>query len=415
MKDGPVAPFPVDDRTGRTGHRDLWLFWWAGTVDSFGSHVTAVALPVLLLGLDGSPAVVGIVLGAGTAVGLLTGPVAAVLADRGARKRVLVATAWLAAASAAATAVAVAWVPEPAGWVIAAFLVEEVATSCFAGAATGTVAMLCPPAGYRQAISRLQAGEQATLVVGPALGGLLLSVARWLPFAVDALTYVVAAVCVRAMRSDLVPPRDPDAPTARGVLVEIGAGLALVWRQPFLRLVLVWSAAVNGLLVALYLGAVVGLQDDGPLAVGLVLGIAGASGLVGALLAPRLAGRFGVTTVLVTVSWLLVAPAAGLAVATEPWQVGAALGAVCLMTPTAAVTVQARAAHLIPPHLQARAGSALGAVGLAGAALAPVITGPVTAWFGVTAMTSGCAVLLVGLAGYTSVAVRRARSATDAA
>ncbi|MYY86960.1 MFS transporter, partial [Streptomyces sp. SID335] len=87
----------------------------------------------------------------------------------------------------------------------------------------------------------------------PALGGAAYQLSRALPFLADALSYAVAACCVRGMRAEL---KAAEQPHGGGLLREAAAGLRLVRRQPLLRLVLVWIALVNGVAVALYYAAV---------------------------------------------------------------------------------------------------------------------------------------------------------------
>ncbi|WP_461029389.1 MFS transporter, partial [Streptomyces sparsus] len=198
--------------------RDFRLYWWAGSTDALGTQASGLALPLLLLATGTSPAVVGLLAGASMACGLLLAPFAAVLADRGARRTVMLASALVSAAAMASIAAVAAW-SVPALWhLFAAVAVERVATSCYEAAARGTLAVIVPPSGYTAAVSRLQAGEQAALVVGPLLGGALFQLARWLPFVADAASYLVTAVCVRAMRSDLrsaPDARQPDAAPGR--------------------------------------------------------------------------------------------------------------------------------------------------------------------------------------------------------
>ncbi|UKY54599.1 MFS transporter [Streptomyces inhibens] len=312
----PAAPLP------HVPH-DIRLFWWAGTCDALGSQTSGLVLPLLLLTLGRSATEVDALAGLSAAATLLLGPLAAVPADRGARKQMMVGSALVSAAAMAGVTVAVAAGPVPLAVLIAAVLVERCATSCYEAAALGTVALVCPPVEHRRVLSRLQAGERGALVLGPALGGLLFHAERWLPFLADALSYAVAAGCICAMRSPLAPHREqrPSAGTVhrgrQALAAEAGAGLALIRREPFLRLALLWISAVNALLVALYYTTVFALQNHGRGAapLGLVLALAGAAGLAGALAAPRIAGRRSAGRVLVTVSWLMVPPAAALAVA----------------------------------------------------------------------------------------------------
>lgn len=382
------------------------LFWWAGTCDALGSQTSGLVLPLLLLSLGRTPAEVGAVAGLGAAATLLLGPVAAVPADRGARKQVMVAAALVSAAAMTGVALAVRSGAVPMAVLIGAVLVERAATSCYEAASLGTVALVCPASEHRRVLARLQAGERGALVLGPALGGLLFQAGRWLPFLADALSYAVAALCIRALRTELSPPRDQRPPaggyhrTWRALSAEAGAGVALIRRDPFLRLALVWISAVNALLVALYYTTVFALQDHGRGAagLGLVLALAGAAGLAGALLAPRLAGRRAPARVLVAVSWLLVPPAAALAVAREAWQFGLLFGLLCLLTPLATVALQARIIQVTPPGLQARTGTVLATVSGAAAALAPALAGLAADRAGPGATLVGCAALLAGLA-----------------
>ncbi|REK84422.1 MFS transporter [Streptomyces inhibens] len=409
----PAAPLPHV-------RRDIRLFWWAGTCDALGSQTSGLVLPLLLLTLGRSPAEVGALAGISAAATLLLGPFAAVPADRGARKHMMVGSALVSAAAMAGVTVAVSAGPVPLAVLIAAVLVERCATSCYEAAALGTVALVCPPVEHRRVLSRLQAGERGALVLGPALGGLLFHAERWLPFLADALSYAVAAGCICAMRSPLAPHREQRPPAGtvhrgrRALAAEAGAGLALIRREPFLRLALLWISAVNALLVALYYTTVFALQNHGrgAASLGLVLALAGAAGLAGALAAPRIAGRRSAGRVLVTVSWLMVPPAAALAVARDAWHFGLLFGLLCLLTPTATVALQARIIQVIPPGLQARTGTVLATVSGAAAAVAPALAGLSADRAGAAATLMGCAVLLAVLALHTScVALARTRSA----
>ncbi|MGW7576481.1 MFS transporter [Streptomyces sp. NPDC054765] len=392
--------------------RDVRLFWWAGTCDALGSQTSGVVLPLLLLSLGRSPAEVGALAGLFAAGTLVLGPLAAVPADRGARKQVMVGAALVSAAAMAGVTVAVAAGTVPLAALLVAVLVERCASACYEAASLGTVALVCPPEEHRRVLSRLEAGERGALVVGPALGGLLFSVGAWLPFLADALSYAVAAGGIRALRSDLSPRREQRAPagtphrTWRALAAEAGAGVALIRREPFLRLVLIWISGVNALLVALYYTTVFALQDHGRGAapVGLVLALAGAAGLAGALAAPRLVRRHCAARVLVPVSWLMVPPAAALAMARDAWQFGLLFGLLCFLTPPATVALQARIIQITPAALQARTGTVLATASGAAAALAPALAGLSADRAGAAVTLTGCAVLLAVLALYATCA-----------
>ncbi|MEU5211729.1 MFS transporter [Streptomyces sp. NPDC020742] len=410
MTPAVAEPAPAAHRPH--ARRDIRLFWCAGTCDALGSQASGLVLPLLLIGLGRSPAEVGTIAGLSAAVTLVLGPLAAVPADRGARQRVMVGAALVGAAAMGCVAGAV-WAGRVSmALLLTAVLVERCATACYEAASLGTVALVCPPTEHRRVLSRLQAGERGALLLGPALGGLLFQAGRWLPFLADAVSYAVAAGCVRAMRTDLSAPgeRRPEAaarrrPGWRALVAEAGAGLALVRRTPFLRLALVWVSVVNALLVALYYATVFALQGAGRAAeLGLLLALSGAAGLAGSLLAPRLAGRHSARAVLVAVSWLMVPPAAALVMARQIWQYGLLFGLLCALTPLATVALQARILQLTPPALQARTGTVLATAAGTLAALAPVLAGLSAGRAGSRATFLGCAALLAGLALYATTA-----------
>ncbi|MFH9863295.1 MFS transporter [Streptomyces sp. NPDC017202] len=444
---------PAEDTEPAT--RDVRLFWCANAADSLGSQASGVVLPLLLLGLGYSPAVVGLVAGVSTATGLVLGPLVAVPADRGARKRVMFWSAVVSALAMGSVAVALAVAEGRPSLVhlLAAVLVERTATTCYEAAARGTVSLISTPGNLPRVVAGLEAGDRGALVAGPALGGMLYQVSRALPFVLDAVSYAVTAVCVRAMRSHLradrtdgadaagttcradaadlaggpsepagsaapdgsVPrPVPPPAPrSARGtrsaLAAELSAGVRLVRTTPLLRLVLVWTTTVNGVLAALYYDAVFTLQESGHggTPMGLVLALSGAAGLAGSLGAPRLVRRLSPVRAVVTVSWLMVPLAAALATAGGPWAYGALFGGFCLIMPPATVILQARAIQGTPPGLQARAGSVLATAAGGAAAVTPALAGFLTVHAGAAVPALASAAVLVLLALHTTLGAGR--------
>ncbi|WUH90915.1 MFS transporter [Streptomyces sp. NBC_00433] len=390
--------------------RDVVLLWVACATDAIGSNASGIVLPLVLLGLGYSPAVVGVVASACTATGLLVAPLVAWPADRGARKAVMFWSAVVAALAMGVLAMALAGGHPPLTLLLGAVLVECVAAACYKAAAPGTVALLAAPAEVPHVVAGVEAGEQGALILGPALGGALYQVSRVLPFVVDAVSYAVTAVCVRSMASDL---RAADAPAPapsggrRGKAKEDGlrAGLRMVRSSPLLRLVLLWATTVNGVLAALTYQTVFALSRHGHGAapMGLVLGVSGTAGLVGALAAPSLVARLGARRVLVAVTWLLLPPVAGLATAGSAWAFGALFASICLLLPLTSVVLQACAVRAVPPGAQARVAAALTVCAGLAAALAPALTGTLAGRVGTAAPPLACAALLAALALRTTL------------
>ncbi|MEU6511637.1 MFS transporter [Streptomyces sp. NPDC046942] len=382
--------------------RDFRLLWSANAADGVGSQASGTVLPLLLLGMGSSPQTVGLLAGVSTAVGLLLGPLVALPADRGARKRVMTGSAAVAALAIGCAALALAAGRPPLGLILAAVLVERLATACFEAAARGTVVLICPGPEQPRAIARLTAADQGALIAGPMLGGVLYQAARALPFLADALSYVISALCVSALRADLTAPVTRQR--GEGPLREGAAGLRLVQSSPVLRLVLVWGTLVNAVVVALYYGAVFTLRRDGHAGavLGAILALSGTAGLAGALAAPRVARRYGAPRVVTAVTWLLVPLAAALASVTGAWAYGLLFGLVCLLLPLASVVLQTRALQVTEPALQARTGAVLATATTGAAALAPVLAGTLADRVSDAAPAVVCGVLLALLAAHSS-------------
>ncbi|MCI3935332.1 MFS transporter [Streptomyces sp. AN091965] len=394
---------PQDPRAsaGSLSARDFRLFWWANAADALGTQASGVVLPLLLLALGHSAQTAGLVAGLSLAAGILLGPLAAVPADRGARKTIMFWSAAVSALAMGSVALTLALGHLTLAHLLGAVLVERFATACHEAASRGTVALVCPPDEQPRAVARLAAADQGALILGPALGGAAYQLARALPFLADAVSYAVAASCVRAMRTDLKAPAEPSGDS---LFREAAAGLRLVRRQPLLRLVLVWIALVNGVAVALYYAAVFALERSGTgaLPLGVVLAVSGGAGLAGSLAAPKVAVRVGAARLVTAVTWLLVPLTAALATATGPWAYGALLGAVCLVIPLAAVVLQARVLLVAEPAVQARVGAVLGTASGGAAALAPVLAGLFADRVDTAAPALGCAALLALLAVHTT-------------
>ncbi|MEU2058238.1 MFS transporter [Streptomyces bungoensis] len=388
--------------------RDFRLFWTAGAIDGLGTHASVLVLPLVLLGAGYSPGLVGMLASIATVSGLAASPFAGVLADRWPRKPMMICSALVAAAAMGTVFAAVAWGRTAFAHLLAAALVEQVASTCYTAAAQGTIRRLVPPSDYPRAIGSLQARDQATQIVGPTLGGVLYQVARWVPFLADALSFLLTAALVRAVRAELTPERDGPAAS---FVSDLAQGVRFVWTDGFLRFVLLWAAGLNAVLGALYYQAVFSAQGRGASAssIGLILTISGIGGLVGALTAPWLVRRLPSALIVAAASWAMVPAAAGLAFTTRTWAYGLLLGAVSFIAQSVVIVLHARAVLVVPDTLQARVGTVLGTAGEGLAAFAPVAAGVLVSAYGGRTVGLTCAGALGLLALYATLRVNHLR------
>ena len=184
-------------------------------------------------------------------------------------------------------------------------LVAVVATASditFTAASTAHLKWLVPPPLRLAANSRLEATTWTASTVATPIGGVLVS---WLGATVtiglDAFSYLLSALGVRAIRAREPEPVAPDrqGPTTTGMT----AGWSYILGHRGLR-ALFWNAMLfgGGLMVAHSLLALFMLRDLhlAPWQYGLAMGLAGAGGITGALAAPGLTRWLGPRAVLLT-------------------------------------------------------------------------------------------------------------------
>lgn len=221
-----------------------------------------------------------------------------------------------------------------------------------------------------EANSKLAVTESAARVAGPSLAGVLVSVLT-APIAVlaDAASFIVSAIAVIAMRVD-----EPVAPKSdrRGIWREIGEGVHVVARDPFIRTVtligLIFNVTITiGESIAiLYVVRVLGL-DAG--LIGLALTAGGVASVIGATLVRRVTDRFGIGPAMVGAigliagGWGLLLAAAGppiiAAIYVATRNVLAAFGASIFNVTSSSVYQGA-----VPVRLQGRVGGAGQVLGL---------------------------------------------------
>ncbi|MFC9283136.1 MFS transporter [Streptomyces collinus] len=396
------AAAPAGPRAG--SRRDLAVLWCVNAVDGLGSQASGLVFPLLLLDLGHGPGTAGVFASAAALTGVLLGPVVAVPADLGHRRRLMTGAATLAAVAMAG--LAVACLRHPPLWVLLGLaFTERLCATAYEAAARGALYRVAAPEDLPRAVAGVQAGDQTALVVGPALGGVLFGLSRVLPFAVDAVSYAAAALGVRAVCTPLDTPAAPEAGLRGGRRRSSGslrAGFAAVLHSPVLRLVLLWSSVASGALTLLFYTAVFVLGPAaGGTATGGVLAASGAAGLAGSLAAAPVVRRLGARRSLTAATWLLIPPGAALSWAGGPWLWGLCFSALCLVLPVVTVVLGGAAVLAVPEDLQSRTGAVLGSATAVTAAVAPAAAAALVTWGGPRVPALFCAAALFLLALHT--------------
>ncbi|TDW39683.1 putative MFS family arabinose efflux permease [Curtobacterium sp. PhB42] len=270
-------------------------YWYAETVSSFGSAVSAVAVPVLVVTvLRASPLEVGLVNAAQFLPYALFGLIVGAYVDRVRRKPLLI---WASVGRGVCLGtIPVLWLTGVLNlWATAAALFVFGILSVVGFAATQSLLPRIVPRNLLLAANaRVDQSDAAAQTAGPALGGVLVSlVTAPMAIAIDAVSYFVDALLIARVPADEQVPARRVGSRLRG---EIADGLRWTYGHRTLAPLAVsthlWFLANAA---ALTVFATLALRTLAlPAAVyGAIIAVSGVAMLLGATAAPRLGVRFG--------------------------------------------------------------------------------------------------------------------------
>ena len=245
---GPPAAPPAREVVPLRHHRDFRRYWVARQVSIAGTLVTAVALPVLVYRLSGSPSLTALITVVEGVPYLLFGLFSGALSDRLDRRRVMVVADVVAGLTIASVPIAFALGSLTAVHALVAGFLTQTAFVFFDGAAFGGATR------HRRArpdrLGQLGLwGFGALLDLGvPMLAGVMLAVVHPATLlGIDALSFLLSAACVASIRTRLSPERSDVPPLRpRVLLAEVGVGLRFLWGHAGVR-----SQTIVGFLLSL--------------------------------------------------------------------------------------------------------------------------------------------------------------------
>lgn len=294
----PMNETPDRPRTGWgvLAQRDFRLLWVGESVSGLGNSVTAVALPLIAVEvLDADSTAVGLLAAAVWLPWLLVGLPVGAWVDR-IRKRPLMMACDLVAGAALLSIPSAVWLDAlTLQHMVVVALICGAAAVCFDTAYHSYIRIVLDGRDLLEGNAKLQGSESAVRVAGPGVAGLLAQAFGAVTgLLADAVTFLISVVCLK--RIEVVEPdRAPDeerAPLRRQII----EGLRFVGRDPYLRPMVTWGAAINMALMGyqavqvVFLVRTVGLN---PALVGMLLTSGSVGGIVGALMASRFSRRFG--------------------------------------------------------------------------------------------------------------------------
>ncbi|MBL1086109.1 MFS transporter [Streptomyces actinomycinicus] len=305
---------PVDGRTRVKLGREFGRLWAAYGVSAFGTWLAFDAFQLIaVLVLHAGSAEVALLSSASVAVGALAAvPLGPWTEFR--RKRPVMITADLVRCAALLTLPAAhALGVLGFGQLLAVAVLVATADITYTAAFGAHLKALVPSSGLLTATSRLESTTWTATVLGPPLGGAVVGLCGPVTtVAVDALTYLLSALGIRALGPHEPRPERTTAPRA-GDLLE---GWRHILTSPALRPLFLNHVLVNGLIMAtspLLAVLMLGPLGFAPWQYGLAFAVPCLGGLLGSRLARPLAARHGRHRVLRTAGVLRACWPAGLA------------------------------------------------------------------------------------------------------
>lgn len=271
----------------------------AAAVSSMGDGVRLAALPLLAVAFTSNTVAITGVAIANRLPWLLVALFSGVIADRVDRRTLMVLVDLVRGAAVGSLALALLLGANHMLILYIAAVMLGIGETLFSTAAQGLLPATVPGEQLATANSRMMTAQLVgSDFIGPTLGSWLFSVNKAMPFAVDAISFVLGSTLLSRVPRIGAPKRSADR---KSLFSDIGEGIRWVWHHSLMRAFLLVITAVNltqsasqSLLVVLAVNEI-GMSTT---SFGMVLTASGIGAFLGGLLSPRIGNRLGVAYVL---------------------------------------------------------------------------------------------------------------------
>ncbi|WP_255948322.1 MFS transporter [Streptomyces odontomachi] len=395
-------------------NRDFGLLWVGAGFSYLGSRVTALVYPMLLLWGGGSTVTAGLLGFTALLPQLVVQLPAGAFVDRRDRRKLMIASELGIVLAVGSLVVPLLgghlWLPQ----LFAVAFVEGSLQVVYQLAERSAVPQLVPPEQLPAAYSGNEARTRAASMLGQPAGTALFAVGNAVPLLLAVGTRIVALASLLGIRASFDAARKvSQAP----VLADIGDGIRWLWRQRFLRAVLLILAGTNMINQMLVFAMLPLFRAEGWAngLVGVVVASASAGGLVGALTAGLWMRIWGLRRILIvaTAVWaivtLLVAPVHNVVV------IGMLFAASGYVGGAFNVPAIVYVMRITPPEMQGRVSSVANLVSYGAMALGWAVEGPLLEMMTPrqTIITIGAGLTLITVSAILSPAIRGAVSAAE--
>lgn len=396
-------------------NRDFLLLWGGQAVSTIGAQASQLAFPLLVLFLTRSPAQAGLAGAVRATPYLVLSLPAGALLDRWDRKRVMILCDLGRALALGSIPVAFAIGRLSLVQLYLAALLEGTLYVGFDLAEISCLPRVVSKEQLPAATARNQATEASSALLGPALGGALYGLGAALPFLADALSYTASVASLLLIRT---PFQGERTAARRRLLPEVAEGFRWLWHQPLILFMALLSGGINFLAAGSVLVVIVLAQHQGASApvIGLILGVSGVGGLLGALLAPAIQRRVSFGRAIILSLWAIALIWPLYAIAPNPLALGGIAALLFVTGPIYNVVNLSYRLAVVPDALQGRVSSVVRLISLGVIPLGLALSGFLLQQVGAipTVLLLAVGNLLLALATTFNPQVHHARAPAEA-
>jgi MFS family permease len=257
------------------------------SISMFGSRISTVAFPMLVLHLNNSPFFTGLVAFAAIAPSALVYVPAGALVDRWNPRRVMLVSELLRGLAIASVVISLAvFARRTSIWFLILVMVAEEILEIFSMLADRrylSTLMERDNMASRQAY--IEVRTHAVVLAGRPVGPFLFELQTLLPFLVDALSFVFSIGSLLVLRRDDEPVKGMPAPPPRQLVRDVGQGFAWLKndRRAWLTVTLMAVTSLIAQALILMFLAEAHSKELSTVAIGVVLAASGAGGAVGSV------------------------------------------------------------------------------------------------------------------------------------
>jgi len=275
------------------------------TISTFGSSISGIAAPLLILALTHSPAQAGIAGALEALPFILFSLPAGALVDRWNRKRMMIicdigralnlVTLLLALFSGHLTIVQI---------YINSFL-EGSLFVFFSSAQTAALSRVVEKRKLSNVYAIDETLANSAMLIGPSVGSLLYSINNALPFVADVISYIISFISLSWIETPFQQVRIGEQRPLREEIVD---GINYLWHNPLFRFMAFYGVGFLAVLSTQSLLVIVLAQHQhaSPVMIGLIFTVGSVGSIVGSVLGGQVQKRLSFSQLIIGLTWLLV-------------------------------------------------------------------------------------------------------------